>query len=746
MKNLKVRPKILLSFGIVIVLILAFSAFIVVTNLSINENAQMMRDKSQMQALCTKLVDRFSQANASISNITYSFDDSEVSNVMDRMAECQQTLEEMINFIILNPSLNNIMPDVENVGAKGEAWSSNVNEILTLNKELESIIEDSRRNKVILADNSTGIVNYQMELSRDEAAQDIDEEARLRRVSRVEQGADIATRLNNIANSFELMFEALDSSRSNENIAYFDETMEILTTFHDESALQYNIDTSAAMLEQLREYRKNLDDFLSCITRRDSLIQTGKVNSENALTAVNSLITLVEASSLSNADSTISMTSMALPVTIAIVFVMVLVSIFLALYLSDIISKPLTLLSGYMNRAGSTGDIELTPEDTENIRVLTQIKDEIGQTISGCVLFVHHVTKVAKELSIVASGDLSSQVEVLSDKDVLGLSIKRTVDNLNGIFREINSSSNQVSVGAKQVADGAQMLAQGSTEQAASIEELSGSITEIAERIKENATTADRASTLSMTIKDNAEKGSRQMNEMITAVSDINEASKNIGKIIKTIDDIAFQTNILALNAAVEAARAGQHGKGFAVVAEEVRNLASKSADAAKDTGGLIQDSMDKAELGVRIAGDTAASLTEIVNGINESSNLIAEITISSEEQSMGISQINVGIDQVAQVVQQNSATAEESAAASEEMSGQSDTMQQLIAQFRLQGGDTRRLESPNIDKHVRKSLGSSERPAYAFADSGDWDGAAGGGAAGGSVGGVGGFSGGGSG
>ena len=174
------------------------------------------------------------------------------------------------------------------------------------------------------------------------------------------------------------------------------------------------------------------------------------------------------------------------------------------------------------------------------------------------------------------------------------------------------------------------------------------------------------------------------MDEMMGAVKEINQASQSIGKVIKVIEDIAFQTNILALNAAVEAARAGQHGRGFAVVAEEVRSLAEKSADAAKDTSSLIESSIDKASLGVRIAGETAESLADIVAGINESSQLIAQIAKSSGEQSLSMNQLNTSIDQVAQVVQQNSATAEESAAASMEMSSQSNLLYDLISRFKL--------------------------------------------------------------
>ena len=371
---------------------------------------------------------------------------------------------------------------------------------------------------------------------------------------------------------------------------------------------------------------------------------------------------------------------------LAVIIIAAALSVFLTFYISNLISRPIVSLTAFLDKAGLKGDLSFTAEEKEALNKITVQRDELGQLAQSAMKFIEVVINVSDVLESISNGDLTHEADILSDKDTIGLSLRNTLGNLNEMFSEIQTSTSQVSSGSRQVADGAQFLAQGSTEQAATIQELSDSIAKIAERIKGNAETADKAASLSKNIKENAERGSLQMDEMIAAVREIDEASKNISKIIKTIDDIAFQTNILALNAAVEAARAGQHGKGFAVVAEEVRNLASKSAEAAKDTVNMIQNSMEKAELGSRIAEETAASLNEIVSGINESSKLIAEIASASGEQSTGIVQINTGIDQVAQVVQQNSATAEESAAASVEMSRQSVLLQQLIANFKLKG------------------------------------------------------------
>jgi methyl-accepting chemotaxis protein len=277
-------------------------------------------------------------------------------------------------------------------------------------------------------------------------------------------------------------------------------------------------------------------------------------------------------------------------------------------------------------------------------------------------------------------------VDTLGASDTLGNALTAMMSNLNNMFAVIKTAAGQVSSGSEQIADGAQSLAQGASEQAASVEQLSAAIAEVSSSIKGAAESAKNAADMSDAIRLKAERGSEQMNTMMEAVQAINDASQSIGKVIKVIDDIAFQTNILALNAAVEAARAGAAGRGFAVVAEEVRNLAAKSAEAAQDTEALIENSINKAVLGVRIAGETNESLIEIVDGIVQSSRIAGEIAELSNMQHAAVGEINIGIEQVSQVVQQNSATAEESAAASEELSSQSSMLNGLIGQFKLRG------------------------------------------------------------
>ena len=256
--------------------------------------------------------------------------------------------------------------------------------------------------------------------------------------------------------------------------------------------------------------------------------------------------------------------------------------------------------------------------------------------------------------------------------------------NLNEVLGDIFAASEQVSSGASQLADSSMSLSQGASEQASSIEELTASLEQISSQTKLNAQNASQANKLASIAQGNAEQGNGQMQEMLRAMEEINQSSSSISKIIKVIDDIAFQTNILALNAAVEAARAGQHGKGFAVVAEEVRNLAAKSASAAKETTDMIEGSIKKVEAGTKLAVHTAEALNQIVEGVAQAAALVKQIDVASSEQATGLAQINQAVMQVSQVVQANSAVSEQSAAASKELSGQAEMMRMSVSKFKL--------------------------------------------------------------
>ncbi|MCP8969209.1 methyl-accepting chemotaxis protein [Ectobacillus ponti] len=304
----------------------------------------------------------------------------------------------------------------------------------------------------------------------------------------------------------------------------------------------------------------------------------------------------------------------------------------------------------------------------------------------------------------IADGDLDVEIKVKTKDEVgaLAAAFRKMSGNLNQVMHEIRTAAAQVASGSKQVSESSISLSQGATEQASSIEELTASVEEISAQTRLNADNANQANDLAEAAKRNAEEGNNQMGGMLKAMDDINAASESISKIIKVIDEIAFQTNILALNAAVEAARAGQHGKGFAVVAEEVRNLAARSANAAKETTEMIEGSIKKVEGGTKIANDTAAALARIVEDVAKVATLVNGISIASNEQAIGIGQVNQGIMQVSQVVQANSATSEESAAASEELSSQAELLRSKVSQFKLKkayhGGGYGGAEEVNPD------------------------------------------------
>lgn len=438
------------------------------------------------------------------------------------------------------------------------------------------------------------------------------------------------------------------------------------------------------MLKNMKIDKKLIIAFVlvSLISSTGGVVGIFMMNSINALYSTTTTTTIFQAN---NNKEVLEKISVSISTVTLIVFAITIVSLIISLVIgiktARSISKPVKELQEAAQKMAQ-GDL--------SVQINVNSTDEIGQlgaAFSDTITAIRaYINDVKFNLAKMAGGDLNirSTLEFKGDFVELKNSIGSIAIALNDILNEINQTAEQVSNGSNQVSNGAQALAQGATEQASSIEELSASITEISSYIKNNAEHATNAGVNVGQVRSEIETSNKHMSEMVAAMSQINDSSNQIGKIIKTIEDIAFQTNILALNAAVEAARAGAAGKGFAVVADEVRNLASKSAEAAKNTTVLIENSMRQVENGTKIADETAKSLLKVIVSAKAVSDTVEQISQVSNRQSDAIGQVTLGVEQISSVVQTNSATAEESAAASEELSGQAQTMKALVKKFKL--------------------------------------------------------------
>jgi methyl-accepting chemotaxis protein len=337
---------------------------------------------------------------------------------------------------------------------------------------------------------------------------------------------------------------------------------------------------------------------------------------------------------------------------------------------------------------------------------------------AGYFIALRIKTSIAKVLALVSAasaGDLTVRVEFKS-KDELGLmgrALNDFLEQLNRSIRQVAESSESVAHASKQLSAASDHMSAGSQQQASSLEETAASLEEITGTVKQNADNAKQANQLAVGSRDIAEHGGDVVASAVEAMAEINQSSKKIADIITTIDEIAFQTNLLALNAAVEAARAGEQGRGFAVVAAEVRNLAQRSATAAKEIKALIEDSVGKVESGSELVNKSGQTLSEIVTSVKRVTDIIGDIAAASQEQSSGIDQVNRAVTQMDHVVQSNAAQTEELSSTARSLRGQAQQLQVLVAKFKLKHDDSR--SHATYQAAPMPALEPRERPTAVF-------------------------------
>jgi len=363
----------------------------------------------------------------------------------------------------------------------------------------------------------------------------------------------------------------------------------------------------------------------------------------------------------------------------------IVMTVFLAKALNKAITIKLVAITNRL-RGFAKGDVFST---APNYKVASY---ELFSLQDSCMRMTENTSAIIKDIGHFLSEMSEGSFEVLSeDENKYTGDYAQILDSLKTLKQSINEAlsgvaiaADRVSVSTTQVSSGAQALAQASTVQASSIEELTSAIEEVSRSINDDAENAENTKALSARTVEIMHESISDMELALTSMDEIFITSKDISKVIKAIDDIAFQTNILALNAAVEAARAGTAGKGFAVVADEVRNLSQKSAEAAKNTAVLIENSIQAVEKGVAIMNKTSTSFAEVASKSMEVGTMVDNMSVQARTQAAAISQIKLGIEQISSVIQINSATSEESAAESEELSAQAKALKELVGHFKL--------------------------------------------------------------
>ena len=677
MKNMKVGRKIFVGFAAVVILMLTIAATVIVTTSLMRVEMDNVKSSSSLQTAVNKLLDGFTATRVQ-ANVIYNMR-NEDANAGFRVCDGQvrQLAEEAMTIARSNPVFSSCETEIQRFIDDYEVWSSNVSYVIESNDRLTDMGDES----VQVADVIFEVLMDDMRARAGRGAADPALDATL---VAIEDVALIRQTLAHIRDTFDGQDSEVIKASIDDVIGVLRASVSTAQTQMMRNSLQNALEAGETLKEQINAF--TLDNGVTW-----DFVDETIVMGDDIARLISALVGTLDADMDAGIDAATDLGKTSIVITAAISALSLLAAVAMGILIARLITVPIQGVSFSLRYFAETGNLSLPPDVQKRTAEVAARKDELGQTVADYGVLMERFAYLAGELDRVASGDLTATINIASENDAMGKALSRMIENLNNMFIEISDAAAHVTSGSQQIARGSQTLAEGATEQSAAIEEFSASLAQIRDQVEGNAQSAKTALRVTTRAGELMGESMQSMDQMLDAMQGIDASAKIIKKVIKAIDDIAFQTNILALNAAVEAARAGQHGKGFAVVAEEVRNLASKSAAAAKETELLIEDSTARVNEGNEIVVRTNEGLGAVEKSTRENLEVISQIVEASDGQARAVNELNTGIGQVSSVVQSNSATAEESASAAEEISAQAVILQRMIERFQLKGHDSGR-------------------------------------------------------